>query len=59
MVQVYRAEAKPVEDFYRDQGVLLDFKITGGIPETLPALLHVLQGHFPAALPQEETKMFA
>lgn len=42
-VQVYKAMAKPVEDFYRQQGTLLDFEITGGIPETLPRLLSTLQ----------------
>ena len=32
-----------MEDFYRQQGTLVDFEITGGIPETLPRLLEVLQ----------------
>lgn len=56
--QVYHAEAKPVEDFYRDMGVLLDFEITGGIPETLPVLLQVLHKHFPTVA-SDETKIAA
>jgi hypothetical protein len=31
-----------VEDFFRARGLLLDFEITGGIPETLPRLLAAL-----------------
>lgn len=42
LTQVYAAEAKPVEDFYRRSGLLLDFEITGGIPETLPRLMAAL-----------------
>ena len=44
-LDVYNAEARPVEDFFRHKGLLLDFEITGGIPETLPGLLHVLKPH--------------
>jgi adenylate kinase len=44
-LEVYRNEAKPVEDFYRSNGVLMDFEITGGIPETLPGLLSALHPH--------------
>ena len=40
---MYKAEATPVEDFYRSQGVLMDFEITAGIPETLPVLLSSLK----------------
>lgn len=43
LLQVYKREAAPVEDFYRKHGVLVNFEITGGIPETLPRLLEVLQ----------------
>jgi adenylate kinase len=32
-----------VEDYYRDRGLLLDFEITGGIPETLPVLKQALE----------------
>ncbi len=40
--QVYNAAAKPVEDFFREHGTLLDFDIYGGIPETMPRLLHAV-----------------
>ena len=42
-LEVYQTEAAPVEEFYRERGTLLDFEITGGIPETLPRLLPLLQ----------------
>lgn len=42
-LEVYRREALPVEDFFREQGVLLDYEITAGIPETLPHLLSTLK----------------
>lgn len=42
-LEVYRREASPVEDFFREQGVLLDYEITAGIPETLPHLLSTLK----------------
>lgn len=42
-MQVYHAEAKPVEEVFRKAGVLKDFRITGGIPETFPRLLATLQ----------------
>ena len=44
-LDVYKASAKPVEDFYADRGLLLDFEITGGIPETLPVLMETLKPH--------------
>ncbi len=44
-LEVYKASAKPVEDFYADKGMLLDYEITGGIPETLPDLMDTLQPH--------------
>ena len=31
-----------MESFYRRRGLLLDFEITGGIPETWPRLLQAL-----------------
>ena len=43
--QVYNAEAEPVEQLFRDAGLLLDFEITGGIPETLPRLVDALRPH--------------
>jgi len=42
-LQVYKAEASPVEEIFRKVGVLSDFEITGGIPETFPRLLETLQ----------------
>lgn len=41
--QVYKEEAQPVEDFFRRNNLLLDFEITGGIPETLPRLHSTLE----------------
>lgn len=43
-LEVYHAAARPVEEFYAARGTLVDFEITGGIPETLPRLLEVLKG---------------
>lgn len=40
---MYRKEATPVEDFYREHKLLLDFEITQGIPETMPVILKVLE----------------
>jgi adenylate kinase len=47
VAQVYKAEAQPVEGFFRRQGLLQDFEITAGIPQTLPHLLALLQAHVP------------
>lgn len=41
--QVYQEEAQPVEDFFKREGLLLDFEITAGIPQTLPRLQAALQ----------------
>ena len=41
-MQVYNSQAKPVEDFFREDGLLRNFEISGGIPETLPRLLQEL-----------------
>lgn len=41
-LQVYNSQAKPVEDFFREDGLLREFEISGGIPETLPRLLQEL-----------------
>ena len=38
-LKVYKDNSIPVEDFYRAEGKLTDFEITGGIPETMPRLL--------------------
>lgn len=42
-LEIYNSGAKPVEDFYRTRGILLDFEITAGIPETMPRLLKALE----------------
>lgn len=42
ILQVYHASASPVEDYFREQGVLMDFDINGGISETLPRLMDAL-----------------
>lgn len=44
-LEIYKAGATPVEDYYKHKGILLDFEITGGIPETLPVLMQVLDPH--------------
>ncbi|CAK9234036.1 unnamed protein product [Sphagnum troendelagicum] len=41
-LRIYYEESKPVEDFYRRGGKLLDFEVSGGIPETWPRLLAAL-----------------
>eukprot|EP00850_Spirogloea_muscicola_P014993 SM000111S18816 [mRNA] locus=s111:400245:400883:+ [translate_table: standard] len=42
-LEVYHLQTKPVEDFYRQRGLLLEFPVEGGIPETWPRLLAALQ----------------
>jgi len=54
-LQVYHAEATPVEDYYRERGLLLDFEITGGIPETLPVLKQALEPYMRAAATESES----
>mmetsp|Transcript_40418 Transcript_40418/g.101681 ORF Transcript_40418/g.101681 Transcript_40418/m.101681 type:complete len:280 (-) Transcript_40418:166-1005(-) len=44
-LEIYHAEAGPVEEFYRAQGILLDFEIVAGIPETLPGLVATLKAN--------------
>jgi adenylate kinase len=41
-LRVYHEESKPVENFYRSQGLLLDFDIAGDIHETWSGLLAAL-----------------
>ena len=42
-LDVYKKSTIPVEDYYREQGLLSDFPIMGGIPETTPVLLkHII-----------------
>ena len=52
-LQVYRAEAQPVEDVFRKVGLLIDFPVTGGIPETFPMLVKALE---PYNFAPEESK---
>ena len=47
-------QSQPVEGFYREQGKLLEFDLPGGIPESWPKLLHVLNLE-----DQEELKLAA
>ncbi|GMH45112.1 hypothetical protein BSKO_13069 [Bryopsis sp. KO-2023] len=42
-LKIYRDQAAPVENFFREKGLLVDFEITSGIPETLPGLLKTLE----------------
>ncbi|QDZ26073.1 adenylate kinase [Chloropicon primus] len=37
-LQIYKEESDPLENFYRESGLLLDYEITGGIDHTLPTL---------------------
>eukprot|EP00897_Mesotaenium_endlicherianum_P002328 jgi/Mesen1/2122/ME000152S01208 len=48
-LQVYEDETKPVEEFYRQRNLILDFDVLGGIPETWPRLLAALQVEEPMA----------
>ncbi|GFR51656.1 hypothetical protein Agub_g14089, partial [Astrephomene gubernaculifera] len=44
-LEVYKQEAAPVEQFFREAGLLVDFEITSGIPETMPLLMPLLQSY--------------
>ncbi|XP_042461370.1 probable adenylate kinase 1, chloroplastic isoform X1 [Zingiber officinale] len=41
-LRVYYEMSKPVEEFYRKRGKLIDFDLPGGIPESWPMLLQAL-----------------
>lgn len=41
-IRVYDEMSRPVEEFYRNCGKLLEFDLPGGIPESWPKLLHAL-----------------
>lgn len=41
-LRIYHEMSKPVEEFYRTRGKLLEFDLPGGIPETWPKLLQAL-----------------
>ncbi|PUZ43012.1 hypothetical protein GQ55_9G627800 [Panicum hallii var. hallii] len=53
-LRIYNDMSQPVEGFYREQGKLLEFDLPGGIPESWPKLLHVLNLE-----DQEELKLAA
>lgn len=48
-MQIYKQEAAPVEAIFRRAGLLLDFQVRGGIPETLPHLVSALRPYSFAA----------
>ncbi|KAJ6799598.1 adenylate kinase 1, chloroplastic-like [Iris pallida] len=41
-LHIYNAMSRPVEEFYRSRGKLLEFDLPGGIPESWPKLLQAL-----------------
>ncbi|POO02480.1 Adenylate kinase subfamily [Trema orientale] len=41
-LRIYNEKSQPVEGFYRSRGKLLEFDLPGGIPESWPKLLQVL-----------------
>lgn len=41
-IDIYNEKSRPVEEFYRSRGKLLEFDLPGGIPESWPKLLEVL-----------------
>ncbi|KAL6142022.1 hypothetical protein ACLB2K_060306 [Fragaria x ananassa] len=41
-IDIYNEKSRPVEQFYRSRGKLLEFDLPGGIPESWPKLLEVL-----------------
>ncbi|KAI3793658.1 hypothetical protein L1987_36278 [Smallanthus sonchifolius] len=41
-LRVYKEKSQPVEDYYRKQGRLMEFDLPGGIPESWPKLLEIL-----------------
>jgi adenylate kinase len=51
---VYYQGAAPVEQYYDNAGLLLNFEITGGIPETMPVLMEALQPYLPGAASSRE-----
>ncbi|PNH03513.1 putative adenylate kinase 1, chloroplastic [Tetrabaena socialis] len=53
-LEVYKQEAAPVEDYFRRHGLLVDFEITAGIPETLPRLMPLLHAYAGRQQQQQE-----
>ncbi|XP_059646948.1 adenylate kinase-like [Cornus florida] len=41
-IRIYNEKSQPVEEYYRSRGKLLEFELPGGIPESWPKLLEVL-----------------
>ncbi|KAK1409817.1 hypothetical protein QVD17_36346 [Tagetes erecta] len=41
-LRVYKEKSQPVEDYYRERGKLIEFDLPGGIPESWPKLLEIL-----------------
>ncbi|KAL9228001.1 hypothetical protein vseg_003625 [Gypsophila vaccaria] len=52
-LRVYSEMSQPLEEFYRSRGKLLEFDLPGGIPESWPRLLEVLN------LDEQEEKLTA
>lgn len=46
-LDIYKGQALPVEERFRRAGVLVDFEIVAGIPETLPSLIKALEPFVP------------
>lgn len=43
-----------MEQFFRRHGLLVDFEITAGIPETTPGLMAMLERHVPQQRTQQQ-----
>lgn len=56
---VYESESKPVEDYFRTAGCLVDFEVLGGIQETWQRLLETLQLEQGVVLPKAARRMAA
>ncbi|GLC40765.1 hypothetical protein PLESTB_000024900 [Pleodorina starrii] len=44
-LEVYKQESKPVEEAFRRAGLVVDFELVAGIPETLPRLMPLLESY--------------
>ncbi|EFJ45843.1 adenylate kinase [Volvox carteri f. nagariensis] len=44
-LEVYKQESKPVEAAFRKAGLVVDFELVAGIPETLPRLMPLLESY--------------
>jgi len=45
---VHNQECGPVEEYYRERGVVIDFEIVGGIPETMPRMVKDISAYIEA-----------